>query len=146
MNLQDFAKDMKKEANKLRSFGRGIVISTGLTLVDELIARSPVDTSKFLSNWVVSVDRPSNTLLEAYNRGFAGSSEAISAGQARNAARAAIQSYKHDRELWISNLTPYGPRLDAEGGNTRNGKARGADFVAMSLEVATVKIEGLRFK
>jgi hypothetical protein len=102
---------MQRIANNLESAVAEVRDRTANFLVQELISRTPVDTSRALSNWRVSV----GAILPhigPLTPGLAGSSRSASAAQAIAAAAAQIEAASPQAVLSIYNSAPYIRRLN----------------------------------
>lgn len=82
-----------------------------IILVD-LLQVTPVDTSKALSNWQVTLDTAATETIDAYYPGKQGSSAAVSREAALAAAKQVLQLKKPGQVVYITNCLPYIQRLN----------------------------------
>ena len=104
--LKDLHRRMNRIADNIDDAVKEVRDDTAAYLVEELIDRTPVDTSKALSNWRVTVgaimpDIPALTV------GSRGSTRAASAASALAAAQAAIRAADPKAVLVIFNSVKY---------------------------------------
>lgn len=98
--LKRFDKDIKKRVNSFKkNFAKTILLL--------LVERTPVDTSKALSNWVVGLGKNKDRVIEAHKIGVAGSTQSISAGVTISLGGAIIQRAKVGEIVYISNNADY---------------------------------------
>ncbi len=76
-------------------------------MLDAVIARTPVDTGKAVSNWRVGIGQPTRAVVEAYSPGKKGSTANANREQARAAGQARIDLKKPGNEIFISNNVEY---------------------------------------
>jgi hypothetical protein len=119
--------------------GDATVQKVAAAVLKDLVYATPVDTSKALSNWQVSVGVPPSADIPAYSVGKKGSTRNVSASQAIAAGLSAIASRKAGQSLFISNLTPYIKKLD--NGNGQPGQPHAVHFGARARLVAR-KVQG----
>lgn len=84
----------------------------GLTILGALVWGTPVDKSKALSNWQVSVDTPNTAQRQPYFPGEKGSTYAESAQAAFEVGKTVILSKLPGQKLFITNALPYIRRLN----------------------------------
>ena len=110
-NLKDLARRMNTVADNLDVAVKEVRDDTAAYLTRELINRTPVDTSRALSNWRVTVGGVLPP-IGPLSPGTKGSTQAASAAQAIEAATAAIQAADAKAVLVIFNSAPYIRRLN----------------------------------
>lgn len=75
---------------------------------DFVIDNTPVDTGKARSNWLVTLQRPANTVREPFAPGERlGLSETANANAAKAAAKRVIDSQRSGQSIIIQNNVPY---------------------------------------
>jgi hypothetical protein len=138
-----FSKKMQKLSKELSgkgvgaSFANEVAKDSAIILLRELVYRTPVDTSKALSNWRVSVGRkPRNASLKPIVEGEKGSSRFESAEIAVAKGISKIKLKKANQKIYISNTLDYIDDLD-------RGKSMQAPrgFVDESMVIAQLKIQ-----
>lgn len=111
--LKGLAARMNERADKLDEEASNAAVQTALTIVGSLAYDTPVDTSKAISNWQVSVGSPVSGDRPAFYPGELGSTYGASAAATLDAARAALAAKKPGQTIYISNLLPYIRKLNA---------------------------------
>lgn len=117
-DLREFAHRMTERAEASSSVGNDLAKKVALAIVRELVISTPVDTSKALSNWQVSLNtRPAGS-LPPYAYGNRGSTQEISAVDAIRVAELILKNKKPGDVIHITNNLPYIRRLN-EGSSTQ---------------------------
>ena len=98
--LKRFDKDIKKRINRFK-------INFAKTILLLLVERTPVDTSKALSNWIVGLGKQNSRKIEAHATGVDGSTQSISAGVTISLGGAIIQRAKVGEIVYITNNVDY---------------------------------------
>ena len=83
------------------------VKSVVLVIVKNLTLKTPVDTSRALSNWVVSLEAPTNYSIPAYYKGSYGSTQSASAASAVSNAESVLRTRKFGQVVYITNNLRY---------------------------------------
>jgi hypothetical protein len=84
-----------------------------LTMEDELTTRTPVDTSRALSNWQVKVSYQNKRYLPANYLGKGGSTAERSAAKCMSRTRTELKrNFKLGKKVFIFNNCPYIVRLN----------------------------------
>lgn len=135
-NLLDLAESLEKRLKKINLLGSEVAKKLALDIVKELVILTPVDTSKALSNWVVSLGKNSNSEIEAYFPGVFGSTKNSSAAKTVNEAEYTLGAKKPKETIYITNNTKYIRKLN-EGGS----KQAPAGFVEMAVFVGKKKMK-----
>ncbi len=102
----DLSKEISEMAKNLQADVNADKSRLVLTLVKEIIYRTPVDTSTALSNWQVGINESNGTFLPPYVAGKAGSSYNQSASAAYQVAFSTLKQYKGG-VICVFNNTPY---------------------------------------
>lgn len=98
--LKRFDNDIKKRVNRFK-------INFAKTILLLLVERTPVDTSKALSNWIVGLSKKKDHKIEAHRIGVNGSTQSISAGVTMSLGGAIIQRAKVGEIVYITNNVDY---------------------------------------
>ena len=105
---------MKNLRKQLHSFKKDVnqyVVQCKIKLAQEVLSAvvmaTPVDTSKALSNWIVSLRRGSSKITDAHFSGSYGSTFAASAGQTVALGDAVIKNVKIGETIFITNNVNY---------------------------------------
>ena len=102
-----FAADLKKLCDAAGDKAELVVRRAALDLGGQMIDRSPVDSGRFKSNWMVAT----GAALDASTA--AGGDPSGSASRARLQSK--LEGWKPGQTTWISNSLPYAYRLEYEG-------------------------------
>jgi hypothetical protein len=136
--LKDLAKRLNNYADKIEAAPSQVAAAFTFVLVEELAMRTPVDTSKALSNWLVSLDDPVLIDMDAYYEGIRGSTAMASVREVLAFANTVLGKKKPGRELFISNAAPY--IRDLENGTSRQAPL---GFTKQSLAFARSKLPAI---
>lgn len=139
--LLDLAESLEKRAARLDEQASGVAVSVALAIVDNLTVVTPVDTSKAISNWQVTLGSPSAGEIPAHVEGFAGSTYTASGQAARNLARFDLQQKRPGVRIWISNAAPYIGEL-----NNGSSKQEPAGFVERALIIGRNVVKNSKIK
>ena len=104
------AQRLRRVARQVRKTGEEVTREVARTLARELIAKTPIDTGRAMSNWAVAFDRkPLFYRFTAYVPGEKGSTEPANFAAAYGAAEAIINRFDATKykKIWIANYTPY---------------------------------------
>lgn len=118
------------------------VRAAALAADQAVVLATPVDTGRARSNWLVELDAPARTTIEAYAPGSEGSTAGANSNAALSQAQPVIASYDGDRNtgIAISNNLPYiGPL------NSGSSRQAPANFVGKAVQAAVRQIQGARF-
>jgi hypothetical protein len=106
-NLLDLANSLEKRAKEIDKRVNIIAIKVAMNLLENLVWRTPVDTSRALSNWQVSFDTPNLASIEPYVPGYLGYTQQASASEAINVGNMILKQKKPGQVIYISNAVPY---------------------------------------
>jgi hypothetical protein len=138
--LDEFANRMEQRANRLPQAVSEVAASTALVIVSDLAYMTPVDTSKALSSWIVSLDEPSElTPEEGHFVGVSGSTQDESAQATIDAAQRVLAQKQPGQPVFITNNQPYIVRL-----NSGYSKQQPAGFVERSILIARNALKRIR--
>lgn len=111
-NLLDLASALSKKAKDVKQAASDLAIGTALTIVGDLAIKTPVDTSKAISNWQVDLNKePANNIAPHYP-GSDGSTFSASAGETLSNAKLTLKSKKPGDVIYITNNLPYIKKLN----------------------------------
>lgn len=110
--LLDLANRLEKTAGAVDKAASDAAVTVALTIVGDLAFKTPVDTSKALSNWIVTLDSPSNATIKPHFGGKKGSSYRSSAAETIALAKKVLASKKPGQSIFITNSLPYIKRLN----------------------------------
>lgn len=137
--LYDLALDMEKLAERIPQAANQIKIATTATIHGYLLDDTPVDTSKALSNWVVTADEPWRLEIEAHHEGDLGSTQSQSIAEAKTAAKQQYSRVKPGESLFISNNASY-------IGDLNNGSSKQAPAGFIEASILKARKLASRFK
>lgn len=138
--LLDLANRLDKKAAAIGQAANLAKRRVAETILGDLVYATPVDTSKALSNWQVSLDTPVASSIAPYYPGSKGSTRATSAAQALSVGRAILATVKPGQRVFISNVLPYIVRL-----NDDYSKQAPAGFVERSALIGRKFLERYKF-
>lgn len=119
--LLALAERMESLASALQEGFAAPANDTAWAILSQLSVNTPVDTSRALSNWQVSLGRPFMYDIGPYAPGKHGSTEATSREQMLATARYLLSYRKPGQTIFISNNVPYIRRLNE--GHSRQAAA-----------------------
>jgi hypothetical protein len=106
-NLLDLAKRLEARAETLDEDASRIAVEVATAVVTDLIQVTPVDTSRALSNWIVTLGAFNNYSIFAYYPGVFGSTRGSSAAAAIAEAVRVLATKKPGVPIWITNNLRY---------------------------------------
>jgi hypothetical protein len=111
-SLKDLANELRATADDLDKAASDAACQVAIAIVTDLATKTPVDTSKALSNWRIGLGRPVALAIAPHNPGRHGSTQDASAAATIAQAKAALAAKKPGQTIWISNVLPYIRRLN----------------------------------
>lgn len=111
-SLLDLAKNLEKLAKSVDERASAVAIKTAEVILKELVFVTPVDTSKALSNWQITLGAPAEMLRPPYYPGRLGSTQEQSANAAIKAGLDVLKAKRAGVSIFISNNAPYIRRLN----------------------------------
>jgi hypothetical protein len=111
-NLLSFANRMEKLANNVDKEASATASRVAIGILTHLVHVTPVDTSKALSNWQVSLNEPVSDALPPYYEGKGGSTKNSSAQATLSKAKITLAKKKPGESIYLSNVLPYIQRLN----------------------------------
>lgn len=139
--LLDLAKRLEKKAEALEKSASDLAVKITLTIIGDLTFKTPVDTSKALSNWIVTLNRPTKRRIDAHFPGKQGSSQVQSSQQTFDLAKAILENKKPGQIIFITNNQPYIRRLN-EGYSAQAP----AGFVERSVLIGRKSLKKFKIK
>lgn len=137
-DLSDLAIRLDKLADKIEAAPSKVAAAFALVLIDELTTRTPVDTSKALSNWLLSLNDPVLIDMDAYYEGIRGSTATASKTEVLSFAETVLAGKKPGQGVFISNAAPYIRKL--EEGSSQQAPT---GFVKQSLFAARAQLPAI---
>lgn len=131
MNLLDLAKRLESMADSIDKDASAHAVLVANEIVKNLAHETPVDTSRALSNWIVTLDSPSLDLIDPHFPGEKGSTQALSAGVTVGRSENVLKNKKPGQKIFIRNNQPYVPAL--EWSHPQNGFVERALFVGRKV-------------
>lgn len=105
--LKGLAARMNAKADEIEDLASEAAVWFAKYLVADLIRITPVDTSRALSNWLVSLGSPSNIGTIDFVPGIAGSTEATNTANAIARAHRALDAKLPGQVIYLSNVVRY---------------------------------------
>ena len=111
-NLQDLAASLEKKAAAIEKAASQNAVDKALVIVGDLAFKTPVDTSKALSNWIVTIGSPATYEISPHYPGKYASTYRASAAETIAAAKRVLAGKKPGQAIYITNNLPYIRRLN----------------------------------
>lgn len=138
-SLLDLANRLDAEVATIENKASSIASECALKIVDNLAHVTPVDTSKALSNWIVTLDEPAYFSILPYSVGFKGSTQSESASQTVEQAKKVLADKKPGQKIFITNNLRYIRVLnDGSSDQTSAGFVERAELIGRKF-IANVK-------
>lgn len=107
MDLNDLANKLNNMNKQIKEDTNNKAIDFALDLLDELVENTPVDTSKAVSNWQVSIISPETREIDAHILGSRGSSKDMSIEIVKMEAKNTLSAKKAGDSIFITNNADY---------------------------------------
>lgn len=118
--FQRLAEDAERMAKEMRKAASEAAKGMAVEIISRLAYATPVDTSRALSNWQLSVGFPKFREVEPYYMGQAGSTKEASASETVRAAEESVKNKKPGQAVFITNNVDYMEYL-AKGHSPQQG-------------------------
>lgn len=139
--LLDLANRMEALAEEIRVAGSDTAVNVGKAIINDLAFKTPVDSSKALSNWIVTLGSASGLRIDPHYPGERGSTQGASAAQTIAEANATLASKKPGQTIFITNNLPYIKRL-----NDGYSRQAPAGFVERSVLIGRRKVRDFKLR
>lgn len=106
-SLNEFARRIKKRADKIPEAANRIKRRVALTVDQAIVLATPVDTGRARSNWLVAIDRAPVDVVDPPGSPGEAATKALDDG------RAVIGRSKSEQTIHITNNLPYISKLNA---------------------------------
>lgn len=126
--LKSLAVKMNAEAYRLDDLASEAAVWLALTIAEDLIRTTPVDTSRALSNWLITLGGPSNYGTIDYAAGNFGNTRWQSVARATARVQSQVVGKVPGQSIFISNVVNYIVAL-----NQGSSKQAPAMFVENSI-------------
>jgi rubrerythrin len=136
--LLTLAKRMRTLAQQEKRLASDLAAAFAEELVVRLTEETPVDTSKAVSNWQVTLGDPTAHEIEALYPGSKKSTMSQSVAEARRRAVRILKGKKIGQKIYISNTASYIGDL-----NDGNSKQAPAGFIQSTIFTSRRAIPGL---
>lgn len=140
------ARDLRSLAGRMRKLNRRLEFTAGKItreaasiVVDVLVDRTPIDTTKAVSNWQVGINRPVRTIIPPHFPGKLKSTEYASTRETKNLAEEKIKEYVKHGVIYVSNHVPY-----IQGLNNGTISAQASGFVEAAVVSAQLRLQNLK--
>lgn len=129
MNLHDLSEKFERRADEVERLASKRAALISKSVIANLVRNTPVDTSRAISNWMTSINKPTlGAAIEPHVFGIQGSSWSASASTTLNLAFSIIDFKKPNQSVYISNNTEY--IMELETGSSTQAPA---GFVEISI-------------
>lgn len=130
-----FSRRMRLRADRFEKNAERIVKDAATAALTVMATNTRVDTSRAVSNWIVTRDGPSSDYLPPHTPGRKGSTRGPSLAETLAYGRAEIEQFKMgmDRDLFITNNTPYLRFIDGQALSVMGVQAAKAALVGAKL-------------
>lgn len=139
--LFDLANSLERRAAALDDKASGLAVSVAVAIVDNLSQVTPVDTSKAISNWQVTLGSASAGEIPAHVEGKFGSTFGVSSKATRNLARFDLRQKRPGVKIFVSNAAPYIVNL-----NDGSSKQEPAGFVQRAVLIGNKIVKKSKIK
>lgn len=140
-SFRDLSKNMRRIAKGLPKQFDDLAKGTALAVVTDLAINTPVDTSKAISNWKVTLIAPYPLEVEPYYPGFSGSTYTKTVSETIADAERNISKRRSGETIFITNNADY--IIDLNDGSS---KQEPAGFVQRAVIVGNEFIKKYKFK
>lgn len=110
----DLTAKMKRAKKAISQAASNVAVDVAKTITGDLAFRTPVDTSRALSNWIVTLGAESNKKIDPHVWGFKGSTHHESAAETYSAAVSVLAKKKPGQPIYISNNVDYITELNED--------------------------------
>lgn len=133
IKFDDLDKEMKRLGKRFEKNVNDHMVKVGAVTQSNLQRETPIDEGRARSNWLGSLNNPTNEQIESYSSGSNGSSAGIVSRAAEDQYNEATQGRKLQEDIYISNNLPYIIPLD-------KGRTSQTDpnFINRSIESAVI--------
>ena len=132
---------MRKLNRRLEFVAGKITREAASIVVDVLVDKTPIDTTKAVSNWQVGINRPVRSIIPPHFPGKNQSTAFASTRETKYLAGQEIQNYISHGSIWISNNVHY-----IQGLNNGTISAQASQFVEAAVFSAQIKLQNLDIK
>ena len=113
MALKNLSNRLQKRIEKIADNSR-VVKKVATAVLESLVENTPVDTSKAISNYQVSIGVPKTNVREAFFPGKRGLTKSQSGAETIKRGKAVIETRKNGEDIYIVNNAPYVAELDSD--------------------------------
>jgi hypothetical protein len=106
-NTLDLTAKMGRVKKSVSLAASNIAVDVAKTITGDLAFRTPVDTSRALSNWIVTLGKESAKRIDPHVWGIGGSTHHESAAETYSAAVVVLAKKKPSQPIYISNNVDY---------------------------------------
>ena len=112
ISLLELAERLEARIKEIDEQGSDVAVKVALTIITDLAYRTPVDTSRAISNWQVTLGAPAIGNIAPHYAGRLGSTYSASASETVSLAKLILKSKKPGQAIYITNSLPYIRRLN----------------------------------
>jgi hypothetical protein len=130
-----FSRRLRLQSEKFDQGAERLLKNAARSALDAMVMTTPIDTSRAVSNWIVTTDGPSRDFVEPHFPGSRGSTGGLSMAETLANGRFVIEDFRmgRDRDLFITNNTPYLRYIDGSGLTLVGQQAARAELVGAKL-------------
>lgn len=141
MNLRSFSRKIRVRAKGIPRDVNSVMRKVALVADQALVVRTPVDTGRARSNWLVSLGSSRSDVIAPYAPSSrAGISESANANAAISQGKAVISRRQPGQTIYISNNVPYIRTL-----NNGSSAQAPAMFVQIAVSQAVGALRNVKF-
>lgn len=111
-DLLQLATSMEKKSKSIEKAASELAADMAKAIVGDLAFKTPVDTSRALSNWTTTLASPASGVVSPHFPGVDGSTQKASAGETISQANNVLASKKPGQAIYITNNLDYIRRLN----------------------------------
>lgn len=140
-NLNDLGKMFDRLPRELKTAASMAAVSASRVIIKDLSNNTPVDTTKAVSNWIVTLKSPATGEIGSHVPGRKGDTKTPSALQTYSAAVAILASKKPGQVVYITNNVDYVKLL-----NEGSSKQQPAGFVQRAVYLGRLAVRNYKIK
>lgn len=133
--FSDLSKSLRQQAKNIENNSSLLVRRCSSVVIEELAIRTPIDSGKAISNWILTLNSKTIAVIESHNFGVFGSTFPSVSKTTIGRALNTLKGYKAGDTVYIQNNTEYIDDL-----NKGTSKQAPSGFVQASLQRVDVII------
>lgn len=139
-SFSGLSKSLRQQAKNIESNASLLVRRCATVVIEELAVRTPIDSGTAISNWIVTLNSKTISVIESHNYGILGSTFSSVSKTTIVRALNVLKGYKPNDVVYIQNNTDYiddlnkGTSKQAPRGFVQTAKAR-ADVIISGTDL-----------